>query len=144
MPEWFLVNKLPIRARSGEIIGIMGFSQSYEGRAKLLSPLGGIAQAVGFLRENYQQEITLAQLARVAGLSPRQLQRKFSAVFGIRPHEFLIKTRVLAACHHLRETNDSLADVAVACGFCDQSAITHHFHQQVGVTPTRFRSDTSG
>ncbi len=142
MPEWFLVYKLPIRSRGGKIIGIMGFSQSYEGRAKLLSPLGSIARAVAFIRENYQHEVTLAQLARVACVSPRHLERKFKTVFGVRPHEFLIKTRVLAACRRLPGTNDSLADVAATCGFSDQSAFTHHFHQQVGVTPTAFRRNS--
>src|SRR5688572_18511620 len=117
IPDWFVVNKMPIRSRTGEIIGIMGFSQSYEGRAKLLTPFRGIAKAVAHIRENYQEEIAIADLARLAGLSLRQLQRKFVATFGVGPQQFLIKTRLLAACRALRESNETLTEVAFTCGF---------------------------
>jgi AraC-like DNA-binding protein len=140
-PDWFLVYKLPLRARDGTIIGIMGFSQSYEGRAKLLPPLGAVAKAVDFIRQGYEKDVSLEDLARKTGISPRQLQRRFKAVFGIGPWEFLIKTRVLAACKALEGGgNRSLAEIALACGFCDQSAFAHHFHAHVGLTPTRFRA----
>jgi AraC-like DNA-binding protein len=140
MPDWFLVNKLPLRGRDGTIIGIMGFSQSYEGRAKLLPPLGDVAKAVDVIRREYQNDIALAELARHVGISPRHLRRRFRAVFGIGPREFLIKTRVLAACKALEASGDrSLAEIGLACGFCDQSAFAHHFHAHVGLTPSRFR-----
>ncbi len=141
IPEWFLVNKLPIRSRRGAIVGIMGFSQSLKARGESLPTARGIARAVDFIRQNYSERVTLAQLVREASLSGRQLQRQFKSYFGLSPHEFLIKTRVLAACHMLRETGDCLADVALACGFCDQSAFAQHFHKHVGETPARFRRD---
>ncbi len=139
MPDWFVVNKLPIRSRTGEIIGIMGFSQNYEGRAKLLQPFHGISKAVGHLRQNYHQDIAITELARIAGLSLRQLQRKFKASFGVGPQQFLIKTRLLAACRALRETDDTLAEVAFACGFADQSAFARHFRHYFALTPSQFR-----
>jgi len=139
MPDWFVVNKLPIRSRTGKVIGVMGFSQNYEGREKLLQPFQGISKAVSHLRQNYQQNITISQLARISGLSLRQLQRKFKAAFGVGPQQFLIKTRLLAACRALRETGDSLAEVAFACGFSDQSAFARHFRHYFGLSPSQFR-----
>jgi AraC-like DNA-binding protein len=139
IPDWFVVNKMPIRSRTGTIIGIMGFSQSYEGRTKLLTPFGGIAKAVAHIREKYQDEIAIADLARVAGLSLRQLQRKFLATFGVGPQQFLIKTRLLAACRALRETDETLAEIALSSGFPDQSAFALHFRKHFGVTPSEFR-----
>jgi AraC-like DNA-binding protein len=140
MPDWFVVNKMPIRSRSGKIIGIMVFSQSYEGRAKLLQPFHSISKAVSHLRQNYQQDITIADLARLAGLSARQLQRKFKAAVGVGPQQFLIKTRLLAGCRALRETQLGIAEIAYACGFSDQSAFARHFRRYAGLTPTDFRS----
>jgi AraC-like DNA-binding protein len=140
MPDWFVVNKMPIRSRSGKIIGVMGFSQSYEGRAKMLQPFHNISKAVGYLRQNYHQDVSIPALARLAGMSARQLQRKFKAAFGVGPQQFLIKTRLLAACRALRETERGIAEIAYACGFGDQSALARQFRRYVGVTPGGFRS----
>ena len=139
VPDWHVVSKLPIRDHRGKIIGIMGLLQSYEARAKLLRPFGGISKAVDHIRTNYAGRIGINELARCAGLSPRQIERKFKAAFGIGPHEFLVKTRILAACRALRETDSRLSEVALACGFCDQSAFVRLFHKHIGLTPGSFR-----
>jgi len=139
MPDWFVVNKMPIQSRAARIIGIMGFSQAYQERAQLLSPFQSISKAVGHMRENYQQDVSIRDLVRLVGLSSRQLDRKFKAWFGIGPQQFLIKTRLLAACRRLTSTDDGLADIAYDCGFTDQSAFAHQFRRHLGMTPHEFR-----
>lgn len=139
MPDWFLVNKIPIHSRSGNVIGIMGYAQTYEGRARLLSPFGGVSKAVNHLRQNYQQDISIGDLARLSGLSERQLERKFKSYFGMGPQRFLIRTRLLAACRRLSETDQSLAEITFACGFSTQSAFAQYFHSCLGMTPSEFR-----
>jgi AraC-like DNA-binding protein len=139
LPDWYLVNKLPLRSKSGQIVGVIGFLQNCQVKEHLLPVHLTIAKAVAFLRETYDQLVTVDDLARRVGVSPRQLERHFKAVFGAGPHEFLIKTRVQAAARLLRETDQGLAEIAAACGFCDQSALTRGFRQHVGVTPSEFR-----
>ena len=140
MPDWFVVNKMPIWSRAGKIIGVMGISQNYDGRAKILEPLQGIAKAVSHIRRHYHRDVALGELARMAGFSARQLQRKFKAAFGVGPQQFLIKTRLLAGCHALRESQQTMAEIAYACGFSDQSAFARHFRLHIGMTPSQFRS----
>lgn len=139
IPDWYRVTKFPIRSRSGSIIGILGVLERCEGAVHLALPWREIDVAVGQIREGFRGPIAIADLARRAGLSPRQLERRFHDAIGISPREFLIKTRVLAACHALRHSGASLADVAADCGFCDQSSFTEHFRRHVGQTPGRFR-----
>jgi transcriptional regulator GlxA family with amidase domain len=139
MPDWFVVHKMPIRSRSGKIIGIMGFTQAYQQRAALLSPFQSIAKAVSHVRQNYQQDMSMADLVRLVGLSGRQLERKFKACFGIGPQQFIIKTRLLAACRRLTATDDGLAQIAYECGFADQSAFAHQFRCHLGMAPHEFR-----
>jgi AraC-like DNA-binding protein len=139
LPAWFVVNKMPIRSRTGKIIGIMGFGQTYEGRAKMLPPSDEISKAVAHIRQNYAQNIHLHELSRVAGLSGRQLERRIRSHFGVTPQQFLIKTRLVAACDQLLKTDRGLADIAMACGFTDQSAFGRTFRQYLGLTPTQFR-----
>src|SRR5208282_3458808 len=112
MPDWFVVNKMPVRSRAGKIIGIMGFSQAYQQRAKLLTPFQSIAKAVSHVRENFPRDIAIGDLVRLVGLSARQLERKFKACFDIGPRQFLIKTRLLAACRRLTATDGGLAQIA--------------------------------
>jgi AraC-like DNA-binding protein len=140
--DWFVVNKMPIRSRAGKIVGIMGFLQSYERRAQMTQFLEGVSRAVDHIRRNHQHDITVEELARIASLSPRQLQRKFKESFGVGPQRFLIKTRLLAACRALRDTDLGMAAIAAASGFADQSGFDRHFRRLVGMTPTAFRRQT--
>lgn len=143
LPEWYLVNKLPLRSKEGRIVGIIGFLQACPEHAKRLPLLPAIAKAVALMQENHSQALTVRQVARQVGLSPRQLERRFRSLFGLGPREFLVRTRVRAAARLLRVSDQSLAEVALACGFCDQSAFARSFHQHVGVTPTAFRRHVS-
>ena len=138
LPDWFVVNKLPIRSRSGEIVGVMGFSHSYQDRENL-TPHSELAKAVDYVRGHYQEPFRITELARSSGLSVRQLQRKFKSAFGSSPHEFVLKTRLLAACRDLRETERNAGEIAVLCGFNDQSSFTKHFREHIGLTPRRYR-----
>ncbi len=61
-------------------------------------------------------------------------------LFGLTPSQFIAKTRIAAASRLLRETDQSVADIALACGFYDHSAFTRTFRAMTGVTPTQFRA----
>jgi AraC-like DNA-binding protein len=60
--------------------------------------------------------------------------------FGLTPSQFIAKARVAAASRLLRETDQSVAAIALACGFYDHSAFTRTFRAVTGVTPTQFRA----
>jgi AraC-like DNA-binding protein len=94
---------------------------------------------VSYLRQHYAEDINVIALGQLVGLSPRQLQRRFKATFGVGPQQFLIKTRLLAACRALRETQRGIAEIAYACGFADQSGFARQFRRYVGMTPSEFR-----
>ncbi len=139
IPDWYQINKIPIRTFAGKIAGIMGFFQVYEGREQLLEPFQVISRAVSHVRKNYAQDISVRELARLTGLSVRQLERKFLATFHVTPQQFLIKTRLLAACRALRQTSQGMAEIAFACGFIDPSAFALHFRKHQGMSPSEFR-----
>jgi AraC-like DNA-binding protein/PAS domain-containing protein len=139
VPNWYVVTKQPLWSRRGRITGVMGVIQEYGERARLTAPWREIAVAVQHIRDHFREPVSVPHLASLSGLSVRQLQRKFRSVLRIPPQEFVIKTRVLAACRALRESDDSLATVAIDCGFSDQSAFTEHFRRHVGQTPRAYR-----
>ncbi len=143
--DWFVTNKLPIHAANGDsIIGVMGVVQSYEGKKKSLLPYSHISEAVDFIREHHCDRINVEDLAQLVGISTRQLHRKFHQVFGMSVQDFLAKTRIQAASDALIHRDETIADIAVQFGFCDQSAFTQQFRKHTGMTPLRFRQRYRG
>ena len=81
----------------------------------------------------------LSRLAAACGLSPRHFTRAFRQSTGIPPHRWLLKYRVQRAKALLRARTLSLADIALRCGFADQSHFTRVFSREVGSSPGRWR-----
>ena len=97
-----------------------------------------VARARDYLIDNFESDIGLEELAKVAGLSRAHLIRAFRREYHITPHAFLTDRRVLVARRLLKEGRMP-ADVAVQCGFADQAHFTRHFKARTGVTPGQFR-----
>lgn len=144
LPDWYFTRKFPVFGAGGEVIGVMGTVQSYERRRAAMTPHWQLDRAVAWLREHFREPVEVARLARIAGMSPRQFNRLFREAFGTNPRDFLVKTRVQAACAALRDSPASIAEIAVEAGFYDQSSFTRHFRRHMGVTPLRYRKGEQG
>lgn len=139
MPDWFMVTKLPIRNRSGEVSGVMGLLRRPDQSDRELPVFQTVARAVEIIRRDFSKPVVIEEISRTCGQSLRQLQRRFRTAFGITPQEFLIKTRVLAAQRMLEESSRNAAEIARLCGFVDASSFTQHFRKRIGMTPTAYR-----
>jgi AraC-like DNA-binding protein len=91
-----------------------------------------------YIRTYFQRDITVADLAAVAGMSRAHLTRAFSAAYHTPPHVYLNAVRV-AHAQNLIRLGMPLAAVALECGFADQSHLTRRFKGSVGVTPSGWR-----
>jgi AraC-like DNA-binding protein len=91
------------------------------------------------LLDDLKGDFTIAGLASDCGLSPRHFARAFKATHGTPPHRWLIKQRVEHAKALLEGTPNSIGDIALACGFADQSHLTRVFRGWVGTTPAAWR-----
>lgn len=96
-----------------------------------------IDRAVALLEGSLEQNISLDTLASLCNVSRFKLIRQFKSEYGVPPHRFHIHVRIRRAKQMLLQQR-SLVDTALACGFSDQSHLTRHFKQIVGVTPGRF------
>lgn len=101
---------------------------------------GPVARVEALVEARYAEDVGLADLAAEAGLSAHHLIRAFRRHTGFTPHAYLVNRRVNAARHLLRRRDASIADVAVATGFCDQAHFTRAFKARVGVTPGSYRA----
>ncbi|MFC8828965.1 GlxA family transcriptional regulator [Streptomyces sp. NPDC057137] len=83
---------------------------------------------------------TLADLAARAGLSPRHLQRRFTAELGTGPAEYVERVRVEAAQQALTGGDDPVTTIARRCGLGSSESLRRAFHRHCGVTPTDYRN----
>lgn len=92
-----------------------------------------------YIAAHLEEHINLQGLARVAGLSMYHFARAFKQSERVTPHQFLLQCRVRRAQELLVATSLSLAEVAHAAGFSDQSHCARRFREFVGTTPSRYR-----
>lgn len=98
-------------------------------------------RAIKIMKARYEENLGLDDLAHAAGLTSFQLIGIFKRTVGLTPHAYLTHIRLNAACRLLKR-GYTLADTALAAGFCDQSAMTKHFKRSFGITPLQFAKAT--
>lgn len=96
----------------------------------------------GYIELNFNENLSLLDLARHFGFSPFHLVRQFTREMGIPPHLYQIQVRFRQAMELLAE-GAPVAVVAAETGFFDQSHFTRGFKKKFGVTPSQFRADSS-
>jgi AraC family transcriptional regulator len=91
------------------------------------------------LHDRVAEHLSLAELARSAGVSADHMMRMFRRHYGCTLGEYVRDLRIEFARGALERTEKSLADIAGAAGFADQSHMTREFRRKLGVTPARYR-----
>jgi AraC family transcriptional regulator len=120
-------------------------AQTYGGLRPILRPVrGGLAlwqvrRAKELLSANLDGAITLKEIAQECRLSVSHFSRGFRQTVGVAPHKWLLSFRVDSAKKLLREQEKTLSDVALACGFADQSHFTRVFTRMTGISPGAWR-----
>jgi AraC family transcriptional regulator len=92
------------------------------------------------VEEHLHERIALDDLATVAGLGRCRFVRRFRRSTGTSPHDFVLDRRVARAQVLARRTGLPLSEIALRCGFADQSHLTRVFRARVGMPPGRFRA----
>jgi AraC family transcriptional regulator len=92
-----------------------------------------------YLEANFLRQVSLAEIASAAGVHRVHLSREFRRYFSTTVGEFLRRKRIQHACQLVSTTDTSLAEIAMTCGFSDQSHFSATFRRQIGLTPARYR-----
>lgn len=98
---------------------------------------GAVKLVKEYLEDNYSENISLDELARVSNLSPYYLNRVFSEEVGIPPHRYQLQVRTERA-KVLLARGEPITRIVDETGFADQSHFNRHFKRFVGVTPGRY------
>ena len=100
---------------------------------------GGLERTRAWMEARLAEPLSVEDMARHAGYSPRSFARRFRAETGTTPLQWLIARRVAEAQRLLEGTRLSVEDVAARCGFGGAVALRQHFGRVVGTSPTAYR-----
>ena len=84
--------------------------------------------------------LRVGDLAALAGLSDYQFEERIRAIFQLTAGQFIQQVRMENAMRLLRATEQPIAQIALECGYSDQSAFTRQFRQTTGMPPTGYRA----
>lgn len=98
-----------------------------------------MALVQGYLHQNWQSSLDSSRLAELAGLSERQLLRRFRKATGTAPGLYLQQLKCRHAREWLQSSDLDITEIAQLCGFADSSHFVRTFRQQSGVTPGQYR-----
>lgn len=119
---------------------IGGIAQATSGQALRVSKANCKKRShkiVEYLRGHFHQKVTLDDLAQLCQVNPYVLLRQFKVEFGITPHDYLMAYRVYKARQFI-QSGHAFSEVALMCGFADQSHLNRRFKQRLGISPGNF------
>jgi PAS domain S-box-containing protein len=139
VPVWGLTSKLPIRNEHGRVTGLIGISKDLTELVNREEVPSAVVQSLRHLEASYSHPLSPSSLARKAGMSAARFARVIKRIHGLSPMQLITKTRITAGCRLLHETDATIADIALECGFSDHSAFTRAFRAVTGMSPTQHR-----
>jgi PAS domain S-box-containing protein len=136
---WCLTFKEPVIGKNGQITGICGISRDLHAPGERGEDFAALSGAIDYIHHHYDEALRLPNLAEIAGLSVYQFNQRIRALFHVTAGQYLVKVRIDAACLQLSGSDEPIAQIALACGYSDQSAFSRQFKQAVGISPMAYR-----
>ena len=100
-----------------------------------------LKQMLDYIHSHYAQALTLAEIAQAANIGPRECLRCFRRTIDLSPKQYLQQYRISEAAVFLRETDLSIAEIALQCGFDSPSNFAQTFRKYHRCSPRDFRRD---
>ena len=126
-------------AMEGLAVEILAEASRHPVRISERRPPRLLDQARELLRARFSEPLTLGEIAEAVGVHPGHLASAFRRHHHCTIGEYLRRLRVEFVCGELAHSDISLADLALAAGFADQSHLTRTFKRHTGTTPAQFR-----
>jgi AraC family transcriptional regulator len=103
-----------------------------------------LKRVIDYIDENVSGDLTLVQLAAVAGMSPHYFAELFRQSTGRAPHQYVLMRRIDLAKERLRDPRRSVIEVGLDAGFQNPSHFARVFRKWVGTSPSDFRLESGG
>lgn len=136
---WCVTCKEPVFDPDGRVVGLCGLSRDLPASGDDGGNLEGVSAVLEHIHRNFGEPLRLADLAAMAGLSVYQLNERIRGMFRVTAGQYVMKVRIDAGCRMLALSSEPIVEIALACGYSDQSSFSRQFKQAVGMTPKAYR-----
>lgn len=134
---WYLTSKSRLLDNAGMPVGLAVMSVDLH--AHMNSAHAGLAQALDEVRFRIDEPWRVSEIAQIAGLSTKQLERLTHRTLGLPPRAILQRLRIEHAVRLMGTTSMTMGEIAHACGFYDQSSFTRQFRSILGLPPGAYQ-----
>lgn len=145
-PNGYLVKPFtPEEVYAATEVAIINYTNAQMGSRKWsIDPEGGLPsfrlkRVKSHILDHLDGELSLDELAEVAGLSKYYFSRLFKEAVGMPPYEYVLEQRIAEACRRLSESEYSITEIALQTGFSGPSHLSRVFRERVGLSPSSFR-----
>lgn len=98
-----------------------------------------LENAMNYIHNSYNEDITLRKLAAMTCLSEGQFCRLFKLLTGVTPFSYINRYKVIKSCEYLENTQKKIAEIASLCGFNNISYYNREFMKYIKMTPSSYR-----
>ncbi|HEY4552109.1 MAG TPA: AraC family transcriptional regulator [Bacillaceae bacterium] len=96
-------------------------------------------QVLKYIESRIGENITREELAQIYHMNPVYFSRAFKKIYGLTPMKMVQKLRLLRAQRMLSNSDNTIEDIALKCGFCDASHFNHAFRKAYKTSPSQYR-----
>jgi AraC family transcriptional regulator len=128
-------SRVALEGLSCELLALFGRGASRAGD----TPSRWLKDACDYIAAHPAGAVSVREIAAAIACHPVRLSRAFRRVHGVTVGQYQRRLRIAQASDLLRATRMPLAEIAQACGFCDQSHLSRVFKAELGCTPAAFR-----
>lgn len=136
---WCLTWKEPLLDGAGRVIGLVGLSRDLRSANAAPDQTAALSRALRFAQTQAGLAAKLGDLAGKANLSVFQFDQRIRAMFGLSAGQYSTRLRIERATEQLRRSDAPISEIALDCGYADQTAFSRQFRKTVGVSPGVYR-----
>lgn len=136
---WLLYSRIPILSAEGETVGVLATARAVSPGESQSPAYARVAEAIRRLQQHFDAPLNIDALAAAVGVSPSQLERDASRILGGPLRSLQDRIRMDHAMS-LLNGETSIAQIALGCGYSDQSAFARRFRMSVGMSPSAWRA----
>ncbi|NJM63419.1 MAG: helix-turn-helix domain-containing protein [Oscillatoriales cyanobacterium RU_3_3] len=104
-------------------------------------PAQKLQQAIDYIQANLDQKLSLEAIAQQLNMSVYHFCDLFKQSTGIAPYKYVLQQRVERAKQLLKDEERAIVDIALECGFANQTHLNKHFRKFTGTTPKAYRKE---